>query len=229
LGGLVPEDATDSGTGERPLRRDAERNRQRILEAAAEVFNERGLDVSLDEIARHAGVGVGTVYRRFRTKEELVEALFLDRLGQVAIIAEQALAAPDPWSGLVSFMDRMAEIMVGDLGLQQLLMFATYGRDLVAVAREHNAPLVERLVERAQAAGQLRGDLKQTDIVFIVFALTEAARLAQAASPGIWRRYLTLILDGMRPGREGVTPLPVPALLPGEMEMSMRQASPRRR
>jgi hypothetical protein len=123
----------------------------------------------------------------------------------------------------------MAEVMAGDLGLQQILMFATYGRDLVAVAREHNAPLVERLVERAQSAGQLRSDLKQTDIVFIVFVLTEAARLAQAASPGIWRRYLTLILDGMRAGREGVTPLPVPALLPGEMEKSMRQASPRRR
>ena len=76
----MPENATGPEAGPRPLRRDAERNRQRILEAAAEVFNERGLDVSLDEIARHAGVGVGTVYRRFRTKEELVEALFMDRL-----------------------------------------------------------------------------------------------------------------------------------------------------
>jgi AcrR family transcriptional regulator len=225
----VPESATGSEAGARPLRRDAERNRQRILEAATEVFNERGLDVSLDEIARHAGVGVGTVYRRFRTKEELVEALFMSRLDEVAAIADQAFAAPDPWSGLVSFMERMAEIMAGDLGLRQILMFATYGRDLVAVARERNAPLVERLVERAQAAGQLRSDLRQTDIVFIVFVLTEATQLAQAASPDIWRRYLALILDGMRPAREGVTPLPVPALLPGEMEKSMRQASPRRR
>jgi AcrR family transcriptional regulator len=225
----VPESATGSEAAARPLRRDAERNRQRILEAATEVFNERGLDVSLDEIARHAGVGVGTVYRRFRTKEELVEALFMSRLDQVAAIADQAFEAPDPWSGLVSFMERMAEIMAGDLGLRQILMFATYGRDLVAVARERNAPLVERLVERAQAAGQLRSDLRQTDIVFIVFVLTEAAQLAQAASPGIWRRYLALILDGMRPARAGVTPLPVPALLPGEMEKSMRQAAPRRR
>ena len=225
----MPESATGSAAGARPLRRDAERNRQRILEAATEVFNERGLDVSLDEIARHAGVGVGTVYRRFRTKEELVEALFMSRLDQVAAIADQAFEAPDPWSGLVSFMERMAEIMAGDLGLRQILMFATYGRDLVAVARERNAPLVERLVERAQAAGQLRSDLRQTDIVFIVFVLTEAAQLAQAASPGIWRRYLALILDGMRPARAGVTPLPVPALLPGEMEKSMRQAAPRRR
>jgi AcrR family transcriptional regulator len=225
----VAENATGAKDGTRPLRRDAERNRQRILEAATEVFNERGLDVSLDEIARHAGVGVGTVYRRFRNKEELVEALFMSRLDQVAAIADQAFEAPDPWSGLVSFMERMAEIMAGDLGLRQILMFATYGRDLVAVARERNAPLVERLVERAQAAGQLRSDLRQTDIVFIVFVLTEAAQLAQAASPGIWRRYLALILDGMRPARAGVTPLPVPALLPGEMEKSMRQAAPRRR
>jgi AcrR family transcriptional regulator len=223
----VPENVTDPAAGPRPLRRDAERNRQRILKAASEVFNERGLEVSLDEIARHAGVGVGTVYRRFRTKEELVEALFMDRLAVVAAIADQAFAEPDPWSGLVSFMERMAEVMAGNLGLRQMLMFATHGRDLTAIARERNAPLVERLVERAQAAGQLRGDLRQTDIVFIIFALTEAAQLAQAASPDIWRRYLTLILDGMRPGREGVTPLPVPALLPGEMQKSMRQAAPR--
>jgi AcrR family transcriptional regulator len=213
----------------RPLRRDAERNRQRILTAASEVFNERGLDVSLDEIARYAGVGVGTVYRRFRTKEELVEALFMDRLDSVAALAEEAFEAPDPWSGLVSFMERMAEMMAGDLGLRQMLMFATYGQDLVAVARQRNAPLVRRLVERAQAAGQLRADLRPTDVPFIVFMLTEATQLTQAASADIWRRYLTLILDGMRPERADVTPLPVPALLPEEMEKSMRQAAPRHR
>jgi AcrR family transcriptional regulator len=213
----------------RPLRRDAERNRQRILKAAAEVFNERGLDVGLDEIARYAGVGVGTVYRRFRTKEELVEALFMDRLDQIAAVADEAFETPDPWSGLVCFMERMAEIMAGNLGLRQMLMFATYGQDLVAVARQRNAPLVHRLVEQAQAAGQLRTDLRQTDIPFIVFILTEAANLAQAANPDIWRRYLTLILDGMRPEREGITPLPVAAMLPGEMETSMRQAAPRHR
>ena len=213
----------------RPLRRDAERNRQRILEAASDVFNERGLDVSLDEIARHAGVGVGTVYRRFQTKEELIEALFMDRLDAVAAIADEAYAASDPWRGLVSFMERMAEIIAGDLGLRQMLMFAAYGQDLVTYARERNAPLVERLVKRAQAAGQLRADLRQTDIPFIVFLLADATQLAYAANPGIWRRYLTLILDGMQPGREGVTPLPVAAMRPDEMEKGMRQAAPRHR
>ena len=213
-------------SGVRPLRQDAERNRQRILAAAAEVFNERGLEVTLDEIARHAGVGVGTVYRRFRTKEELIEALFMDRLEMIAAIADEALASPDPWSGLVSFMERMAETMAGNVGLRQMLMFATYGRDLVAVARQHNAPLIEQLVQRAQAAGQLRTDIRQTDIALLVLVLTETTQLAYAASPDIWRRYLTLILDGMRPAREGVTPLPVPALLPEEMEKSLRQAAP---
>ena len=228
----APEGSEASG-GEvnavRPLRRDAERNRQRILKAASEVFNERGLDVSLDEIARHAGVGVGTVYRRFRTKEELIEALFLDRLDSVASIADEAYANPDAWRGLVSFMEQMAEIMEGDLGLRQMLMFATYGRDLVAVARQRNEPLVDRLVRRAQAAGQLRADIQQTDIPFIVFILTEAAHLAYAANPGIWRRYLTLILDGMQPARADVTPLPVVAMRPEEMEKSMRQTAPRHR
>ena len=219
----------DGVVGIRPLRRDAERNRQRILKAASEVFNERGLEVSLDEIARYAGVGVGTVYRRFRTKEELVEALFKERIDSVAALAEEALRAPDPWSGLVSFMEQMTEMMAGDLGLRQMLMFATYGQDRVAYARQRNAPLVEQMVERAQAAGQLRADLRQTDIPFIVFVLAEATQLAHGASPGIWRRYLALILDGMRPGREGLTPLPVAALLPGEMEKSMRQTAPRHR
>ncbi len=224
------EDRTVPGAavvGMRPLRRDAERNRQRVLQAAAEVFTERGLDVSLDEVARHAGVGVGTVYRRFRTKEDLVEALFMDRIDEVAALAEEAAEEADPWSGLVAFMEQMTAMLAGDLGLRQMLMFATYGRDKVWYARQRNAPLVARLVERAQAAGQLRSDLRQTDIPFIVFVLTEAAQLARQVSPEIWRRYLALVLDGLRPEREGVTPLPVPALRPEEMEMAMRQNAPR--
>ena len=224
------EDRTDPGAavvGMRPLRRDAERNRQRILEAASEVFTERGLDVSLDEVARHAGVGVGTVYRRFGTKEDLVEALFMDRIEEVAALAEEAAEAADPWSGLVAFMERMTAMLAGDLGLRQMLMFATYGRDKVWYARQRNAPLVTRLVERAQAAGELRSDLRQTDIPFIVFVLTEVAQLAREVSPEIWRRYLALVLDGLRPEREGVTSLPVPALAPEELEMAMRHNTPR--
>jgi len=213
----------------RPLRRDAERNRQRILTAASEVFTERGLEASLDEVARHAGVGVGTVYRRFQTKEDLVEALFVDRIEEVAALAEAAAQDPDPWSGLVRFMEQAASLLAGDVGLRQIMMFATYGGDKVWYARQRNAPLVTRLVERAQAAGQLRPDLRPTDIPFIVFVLTDAAQFARRVSPEIWRRYLTLVLDGLRPEREGVSPLPVPAMMPEEFEMTMRQNAPRHR
>jgi AcrR family transcriptional regulator len=193
------------------------------------VFSEQGLEASLDEVARQAGVGVGTVYRRFRTKEELVEALFEDRVDAVAALAERAAEEPDPWTGLASFMEQMAELLAGDLGLRQLLMFATYGQDRVAYARRRNTPLIQKLVERAQAAGQVRPDLMVTDIPFIVFVLTEAAQIARPTGPDLWRRYLALILDGMRPARAGLTPLPVPALPPDELEKAMRQHAPRHR
>jgi AcrR family transcriptional regulator len=148
------------------------------------VFNERGLDVSLDEIARHAGVGVGTVYRRFRTKEELIEALFLDRLDSVAAIADEAYANPDAWCGLVSFMERMAEIMAGDLGLRQMLMYATYGRDLVAIARQRNEPLVGRLVERAQAADRHPVHRLHTDRGGAPGVRRQSRHLAPVPDPG---------------------------------------------
>jgi AcrR family transcriptional regulator len=225
-GDCCPGDAADPA---RPLRRDAERNRQRILKAASEVFTEFGLEVSLDEVARHAGVGVGTVYRRFRTKEDLVAALFEDRVDAIATLAERATREPDPWTGLVHFMEQAAEMLADDLGLRQMLMFATYGQDHVAYARRRNQPLVQKLLGRAQAAGQVRADLRPTDIPFIIFVLTEATVLARQARPDIWRRYLALIIDGMRPVREGLTPLPVPALLPEEMEKSMRESAPRHR
>lgn len=193
------------------------------------MFTEQGLEASLDEVARQAGVGVGTVYRRFRTKEELVEALFEDRVDAVAALAERAAEEPDPWTGLACFMEQMAELLAGDLGLRQLLMFATYGQDRVAYARQRNAPLIQKLVERAQAAGQVRPDLMPTDVPFLVFVLTEAAQIARPTGPDLWRRYLALIMDGMRPARESLTQLPVPALPPDELEKAMRQHAPRHR
>src|ERR1700728_5125884 len=95
--------------GERPpLRRDAERNRQRILAAAADVFTERGLDATLDEVAKAAGVGIGTVYRRFPDKETLVSELFRERIDALVTVAETACTAPDPWRGLVSYLEYAA-------------------------------------------------------------------------------------------------------------------------
>jgi len=163
----------------RPLRRDAEQNRQRILRAAAEVFTTRGLQATLDDVARQAGVGVGTVYRRFPDKESLVEALFEERLGQVAAIASKALAEPDSWTGLTGFLEQACELLSDDRGLREILMFATYGRDRVQAAKTRMQPLVTALVERAQRDGKLRADLRTTDVLFIEFMLTSAATYAE--------------------------------------------------
>src|ERR1041385_4532422 len=108
----------------RPLRAAAVRNRERILAAAADVFADRGLDVSLDDVARHAGVGVGTVYRRFPGKEALAEALFHDRLDGLVALAGHALARPDAWEGLVWFLEQAGALLATDRGMRQVLMFA---------------------------------------------------------------------------------------------------------
>jgi AcrR family transcriptional regulator len=206
---------------ERPLRKDAERNRKRILQAAAEVFSERGLDATLDDVARRAGVGVGTVYRRFPDKETLVAELFQDRIDDLVAVAGKACAADDPWTGLVSYLEHVSATMSGDMGLRQMMLFATYGKDRVAYAREQMRPVVARLVARAQEAGQLRGDFSATDVPMIALMLSKATEYAAPARPGLWQRYLALIVDSLRPARDSVTPLPVPALTPDEMEQVM--------
>ena len=103
----------------------------------------------------------------------------------------------------------------------------SFARRPIPIRAAAQRSLVARLVKRAQAAGQLRAGLQPTDIPFLVFLLTDAAQFARETSPEIWRRYLTLVLDGLRPEREGVTPLPVAALSPEEFELSMRQDPPR--
>lgn len=206
----------------RPLRRDAERNRQRILEAAAEVFTTRGLEASLDDVARQAGVGVGTVYRRFPDKEALIEALFEERIGAMVQVAEEALAEPDAWTGLVTLLERAATHMAGDRGLRQTTMYATYGQDKVQRARDRMQPVVTAMIDRAQREGVLRDDIQPTDVPFIELMLSAAAEYAAHVRPGIWRRYLALIIDGLRPSRDGITPLPEPALVPEEMMEVMR-------
>jgi len=205
------DETSQDGAGDRPLRRDAERNRQRILAAAAEVFTERGLDATLDDVARAAGVGVGTVYRRFPDKDSLVSELFRDRIDALVTVAEEACEAADPWRGLVDFLEYIASAMAGDQGLRQLMMFGAYDRDQVCYARDRMRPVMTRLVERAQASGDLRPDFQATDVKMIAFMLASIAEYAAAAIPRVWRRYLTMLVDGLRPARDGVTELPVAA------------------
>src|ERR1700730_2461451 len=221
-----PQAATGSAAADpRPLRRDAERNRLRILQAAAEVFTERGLQATLDDVAERAGVGVATVYRRFPDKEALVEALFSERLDTLVGFAEQALAEQDPWVALATFLEQAASVIAGDRGLRQILMFATYGRDRVDHARARMLPGVSTIVPRGQETGDVRADLSPTDVPLIEFMLSATAEYAGQVRPEIWRRSRALILDALRPGHKVATELPEPALTPDEMVQAMRSGT----
>ena len=196
------------------------------------MFTEHGLDATLDEVARAAGVGVGTVYRRFPDKEALVAALFRDRIDAIVTVAEQACAAADPWQGLVTYLEFAGATMAADLGLRQLMMFATYERDQVCYARDRMLPVITRLVERAQASGDLRDDFRATDVKMIAYMLASIAEYTAPVAPDAWRRYLAMLIDGLRPARDTVRPLPAPALAPAALADLMRanghRAAPRR-
>lgn len=190
-----------SPPSDRPLlRRDAERNRRRILATARKLIAERGLGVGYEEIAQEADVGVGTVYRRFPTRDGLFHELFYDRVDAVVRIAEEALAVEDPWEGLCQFMRRDFELQSSDRGLREFMLGRTDSTELGQRSRERIEPLVTELVERAQAAGRLRADVGQSDIAIILAMLGGLMDASVHVEPDLWRRYLAMVLDGIQRG-----------------------------
>ena len=194
-----------------PLRADAERNRQRLMAAAKELFATRGLDVTLDDVARHAGVGTGTAYRRFSNKDALIDALMVDRIGEIAQIARECLEDPDPWLALTSYFERALALQAADRGLKDVLFSSGRGRERSNHARQQIAPVVTKLVRRAQEAGAVRHDIAVSDVPLINFMLNTVVDFGRDIEPDLYRRYLAIVLDGLRP-RDDLEPLPVDAL-----------------
>lgn len=178
------------------LRADAERNRARIVAAAEEVFAERGLDAPVAEIARRAGVGAGTLFRRFPTKDDLIVALFEVRVARFHERVEAAMADPDPWRGFASVLEASARDMLSDRGLKQAVAgLDEHPEGLLRCQASFRADM-GRLLARAQAAGAVRSDLTIDDVPFIMHAIAGAVG---AAGDDGWERYLGMILDGLRP------------------------------
>jgi AcrR family transcriptional regulator len=194
-----------------PLRADAERNRQRLLAAAKDLFMTRGLDVTLDDVARHAGVGTGTAYRRFPNKDALVDALMVDRIGELGRIAGECLEDPDPWKGLAGYFERALALQAADRGLKEVLFSSGRGRERSVQARKAIAPVVTKLVRRAIEAGVVRSDMSTSDVPLINFMLNTVVDFGRGVEPDLYRRYLAIVLDGLRP-RDDLEPLPVDAL-----------------
>jgi len=213
----------------RPLRRDAERNRERILDAAREVFAERGLDATLHDIARHAGLGVGTVYRRFANREELIDAIFVDVFDELAAIARRELDNPEPWEGFVSFFTASVQMMASDRGLWTVMTTAaSKGRNFL-VSREVVGELSERLMRRAQEAGMLRRDLRPDDMPVFNVILGSGADFLADAAPDAWLRYVAVIVDGLRQSRDEPTPLPADVPSPEALDKAMEIWRPGKR
>jgi len=191
----------DVSTETRPLRADAERNRKRLLDAAVEVFAEHGLEASTAEIARRAGVGQGTVFRRFPTKDDLVAAIVVDRLGEITEEAAALLVSPPAEGRVLAFMAELARIHVRDRGLIE----AVNGTRALADPAVHDAhgalmDVIEELVKADREAGVVREDIGAFDVM----ALGKA--VASACEPGVatagWKRYLAVVAMGLRPSDE---------------------------
>ncbi|SRR5579875_444526 len=201
-----------SRSEERPLRRDAERNRRRILDAAEQLFAERGLAVTLNDIAHHAGVGVGTVYRRFPDRTQLIESLFERKVQEIVELLERASAEEDPWRGLASFLERLMEHQSRNIALRELMIAGNEGCERISRIRSRLTPLAIRLVQRAKERGQLRADAEVSDLAIIQLMLGAVIDGAHRTAPGLWRRYLAILLQGLRADPQPPDPLAQPAL-----------------
>jgi AcrR family transcriptional regulator len=196
----------------KPLRKDAARNRERILHAASELFAERGLSATLNDIAHYAGVGVGTVYRHFPDREQLIDGLFEQRIDEVAALLREAVEDPDPWHGLTTFLERNLALQARDRGLRELIMGAAGGFERLGKARARLQPIGARLIARAQEAGVLRADVESQDVPLIQLMLSSVIDISQDVSPELWRRYLAIVLRGLRvdPGAPEELPAAAP-------------------
>lgn len=177
------------------MRRDAAQNRRRLLAAAAEVFGTEGVDAGVEEVAQCAGVGMGTLYRHFPTKEVLIGQLVTELLGELVDAAESALSAPDG-AGLETLLARTCELQQQHRGCLSRLWESSATDELTARFRGALAGLVEQ----AQAAGRLRPDVTAADVTVMLWALRGVVEDAGDTAPDAWRRHLELTLAGLRPG-----------------------------
>jgi AcrR family transcriptional regulator len=217
-------DTPAAAAEKKPLRRDAERNRLLILRAARTVFAQRGLEASLDEVAREAGLGVGTVYRRFPNRDALIDALFADGINTINRIVDESLEKPRAWDGLRHFMSSMLELQCQDKGLRDVMVAKKPPETTQEMMRNRIKPPISHLVHRAQQQGDLREDLIDTDIGVLEIAAIGAAEFTAPAAPDVWRRYLTIMMDGMRArptGDSGNTPLQPPPIDDDQIDACM--------
>jgi AcrR family transcriptional regulator len=187
---------------DRPMRADARRNRERVLAAAEASFSELGLSAPVEEVARRAGVGVGTVCRHFPTKQALVEAVLAGMYDELLADAEHALGQPDAGNALRGFFVALSEFQGRHRALAEQMSNAM---DLAASAAPRRDALyraITELVSRAQTAGTIRTDIGAADVAMLVAGVAHATAMLGDVQPVLRERYVSIILDGLRPVEE---------------------------
>ncbi|HZL64037.1 MAG TPA: helix-turn-helix domain-containing protein [Thermoleophilia bacterium] len=203
---------TPSATGDphgRPaLRADAARNRLRVVEAAREVFARDGLDAPMNEVARRAGVGIATLYRRFPTREDLIASVFAEKMNAYASAIEDALADPDPWHGFCAYVERVCAMQANDRGFTEVLTLTFPTAEAFEAKRHESYAGFSELVARAKAAGRLRPDFSAEDLPLLLMANAGVVVATGDAAPGAWRRVVAYMTQAFAAGH--TEPLPPP-------------------
>jgi AcrR family transcriptional regulator len=192
------------------LRSDARRNRAALVASARELFAREGVDVPVEEITHHAGLGMGTLYRHFSTKDELIDAVLEDAFAEILRLAEEAVCEQDAWSGFTRFLERALELHAQNRGVKDMLASRQHGLRHADAMRRRIRPLLARLIERAQEQGSLRADFTPEDLPLLFWSAGRVIETTVRVAPAAWRRHLGLMLDGLR--AEAATPLAAPPL-----------------
>ncbi|HET6734844.1 TetR/AcrR family transcriptional regulator [Mycobacterium sp.] len=179
------------------MRADALRNRDRLTTAAAELFAERGVDVPLEEIARRAGVSIGTLYNHFPNRGALLDAVLPERLADIDRLAAGAMSHPDPWQGFAGFLDGLFTIQAGDRSLNDAIARNPVGSVDVTAECGRAGGMLDAVVRRARDAGALRADFRRDDLATLLWAMSKVISMSEG-DDAVWRRHLGFVLDGLR-------------------------------
>ena len=180
------------------LRSDARRNRERLIASARELFARQGVGVSVEEITHHAGLGMGTLYRHFPTKDELIDAVLEDTFAEVLRYAEEGAAAPDAWQGFVSFFERVSELHARNRSFKDVVASQAHGAHRADEMRKQMRPHIEQMIRRAQEQGALRKDFTPADVAFIFWSTGRVIEVTGGIARDAWRRHLAFLVDGLR-------------------------------
>jgi len=194
----------------RPLRRDARESRDKLIAAAQREFAAHGVDASLEQIARDAGVAIGTLYRHFPTRLDLLMAALEPRLQAFLDGADKALEMDDPWEGFVAYLENLFAVQAGDRGFNDFLSRRFPGNADTEHIHDVMCQQIETVLIRAQQAGKARPDITQADIVNLIWSNGRIIDATSAKAPTAWRRQLHLMLDAYR--AERAHPIPEPPM-----------------